>query len=78
MMEIVLFVFYVALLAAMLAYPVSRWIWALAVRSLQRSLERELSEAELAEQKRRAWRLTAVICPVFSVLFNLSTVGWPQ
>lgn len=77
MMETALFVFYVALLAAMLAYPVSRWIWALAVRSLQRHYGRELSEAEVAEQKRRAWRLTAVICPAFSFLFNLSTVGWP-
>ncbi len=76
-MEIALFIFYVVLLAAMVAYPVSRWIWALGVRSLQRDYGRELAEAELAEQRRRAWRLTAVICPVFSFLFNLSTVGWP-
>ncbi len=77
MMETVLFVLYVALLAAMLAYPVSRWIWALAVGSLQRQYGRELSEAEVAAQRRRAWRLTAVICPAFSFLFNLSTIGWP-
>ncbi|MFP4147101.1 MAG: hypothetical protein ACLFSI_05235 [Halorhodospira sp.] len=77
-MEIALLIFYVVLLAAMIAYPVHRWIWTLGVRSLQRNLGRELTEAELAEQKRRAWRLTAVICPVFSFLFNLSTVGWPQ
>lgn len=73
-----LFVFYVVLLAALLFYPVSQWIWVLSVRRLQRKLDRELSQPEIAGQRRRAWVIASVICPVFSVLFNLSTVGMPQ
>jgi len=73
-----LFVFYVLLLTALLLYPVSQWIWALSVRRLQKRLDRELAEDEIAGQKRRAWVIAAFICPVFSLLFNLSTVGMPQ
>ena len=73
-----LFVFYVVLLAVLLFYPVSRWIWVLSVRRLQRRLDRELTQQEIVGQKRRAWVIASFICPVFSLLFNLSTVGMPQ
>ena len=73
-----LFVFYVLLLAALLFYPVSQWIWVLSVRRLQRKLNRELSQQEITGQRRRGWVIATFICPVFSVLFNLSTVGMPQ
>ncbi len=73
-----LFAFYVVLLAALLFYPVGKWIWVLSVRRLQRRLERELTEDELAGQKRRAWVIASFVCPVFSILFNLYTVGMPQ
>lgn len=73
-----LFAFYVVLLAALLLYPVTHWIWVLSVRRLQRRLDRELNADELAGQKRRAWVISAFICPVFSILFNMSTVGMPQ
>ncbi len=73
-----LFVFYVLLLAALLFYPVSQWIWVLSVRRLQRRLARELTADELVGQKRRAWVIASFICPVFAFLFNISTVGLPQ
>lgn len=72
------FIFWVVLLIALLIYPVTQWIWVLSVRRLQRRLDRELSAAELAGQKRRAWIVGAVICSVFSVLFNGATLGMPS
>ncbi|MBK5937306.1 MAG: hypothetical protein LLP51_07665 [Halorhodospira halophila] len=69
------FLFWVVLLVVLLFYPVSQWIWVLSVRRLQRRLDRELSEEELAGQKRRARVLTAIILPVFSFFLNSATLG---
>ncbi len=73
-----LFIGYVILLAVMLLYPASHWIWALSVNRLQRRLERELTAEEKAGQWRRALIIGSVVCLIFSFLFNLSTVGMPQ
>jgi len=43
----------VAGLAAALWWPVSRLVWVLSVRRLERRAERRLDEAEIAGQKRR-------------------------
>lgn len=72
------FVFWVALLVALIIYPVAQWIWALSVRRLQRKLGRELSAEERAGQKRRAWVIAGIVCPVFSFLFNAATLGMPS
>ncbi|ABM62662.1 hypothetical protein [Halorhodospira halophila] len=69
------FLFWVVLLVVILFYPVSQWIWVLSVRRLQRKLDRELSEEELAGQKRRARVLATVILPVFSFFLNSATLG---
>ena len=65
----------VLILAVVLFFPVTRLIWALSVRRLQRKLGRELSEIEIQEQKNRARVIAAVVVVIFSYLFNLSTLG---
>lgn len=75
--EFLTYLFWVALLAALLVYPVAQWIWALSVRRLQRKLDREASADEVAVHKRRAWKISAVVCPLFSLFFNASTMGVP-
>lgn len=72
------FMFWVALLAVMLVYPVKEWIRALSVRRLQRKLDKELSAEELAGQNQRAWVISSVVCPIFSFFFNASTLGMPS
>jgi len=72
------FVFWVALLVAMLIYPAKQWIWALSVRRLQRKLDRELGPDELAGQNRRAWVVAAIICSIFSFFFNAAMLGMPS
>ncbi len=69
------FLFWFLLVAVLLYFPVTQWIWVLSVRRLQRKMERELSEEELAGQKQRARVIAAVICPVFSFFFNSATLG---
>ena len=72
-----MFLFWVALLVAMLIYPVKQWIRALSVRRLQRKLDRELDEEELAGQNRRAWLIAGFLCPIFSLFFNAAMLGTP-
>ncbi len=57
-------------LAVALWWPVSRMIWVLSVRRLQRKLARELGAEEIEGQKRRAWVLSAALSLLFSALFN--------
>lgn len=63
-------IFWVALLTALLLYPAARWIWTLSIGRLQRKLERELTDEEIAGQKRRAYVIALIICFAFSVLYN--------
>ncbi|MDP6013628.1 MAG: hypothetical protein QF629_08805 [Alphaproteobacteria bacterium] len=58
-------------LAAVLWWPVGRIVWVMAVRRLERKLDRELDVAEVTAQRRRAWLLALPLCLVFAGLFNL-------
>lgn len=66
-----------ALLAAMLFIPVSKLIWALSVRRQERKLGRKLSEAEIEGQLMRARFITFFLVTVFSLLFNYNLFGMP-
>ncbi len=72
------FLFWMALLVAMLIYPAKQWIWVLSVRRLQRKLDRDLEAEELAGQSRRAWVVAAIICAIFSFFFNAAMLGMPS
>ena len=65
----------VLVLAALLFYPVSKLVWVLSVRRMERKLERKLDERELVGQKQRAWVIAAVLVLPFSYLFNLQLAG---
>lgn len=60
----------VAVLAALLFWPVSRMIWVLSVRRLERRRGHPLSASERTGQRNRACLLAIVVCVVFSALFN--------
>ena len=64
----------VLVLTALLIYPVSRLLWVLSVRRLQKRLQRPLDAAEIAAQRRRAWLLGLVLSLIFAVLFNLNAL----
>ncbi len=73
------FVGSVLVLAVALFFPVSRVVWVLSVRRLQRREARVLSEAEAQGQLGRARLIAVVLVLVFSYLFNLSlgkTLGY--
>jgi heme/copper-type cytochrome/quinol oxidase subunit 2 len=71
------FLISVAVLAALLFIPVSKLIWVLSVRRLQRQSGRELSEVELEGQLRRARVIAAFVTLIFSFLFNANLLGLP-
>lgn len=60
----------VLVLAVLLFWPVSKLVWVLSVRRLERKLGQALSPEERHGQRNRAWLLAAVLCLVFSLLFN--------
>lgn len=70
-----IFYLWVALLAAMLFFPVSNIIWVTSVRRLQRKLARTLTPDELRGQKNRARFISLILVTLFSWLFNLSIGG---
>jgi len=65
-------------LAALLFLPVSKLIWTLSVRRLQKKLARELTEQEIRGQLARARFLAIFLCLVFSFLFNVQLIGIPN
>ena len=65
------------LLAALLFFPVSRLIWVMSVRRLERRRKRRLEEAERDAQLRRARVIAVIVVLAFSFLFNLQTLGLP-
>ncbi len=67
----------VLVLAVLLFFPISKLIWVMSVRRLQRKLDRELNEAELAGQMTRARFISIFISLLFSYLFNLQLIGLP-
>ena len=72
-----IFTLWVVLLAALLFWPMSKLIWVLSVRRLQRKFERPLDEQELAGQLNRARIISVFVSLLFSFLYNLNTVGMP-
>ncbi len=73
----VYFAGWVLLLSVLLFFPVSKLIWVLSVRKLQRKMRRELSEQETEAQLRRARILAVFIVVIFSFLFNAHVIGVP-
>jgi uncharacterized membrane protein len=73
-----IFAGYVLLLAALLFIPVSRLIWVLSVRRLERKLGQSLNESERSGQKRRAQLLALIAVLLFSFFFNLQSQGLLQ
>jgi len=66
------------ILGALLYFPLSRLIWVLSVRRLQRKLAHELSETEIQGQLKRARFLSIFVSLLFSLLFNLNLTGFPN
>ncbi len=60
----------VIVLALLLFFPVSNFIWVLSVRRLERKLGKELSEQERQGQRTRARVIAAFVSLTFSLLFN--------
>lgn len=71
----VYFIGSVLALTVVLFFPVSKLIWVLSVRRVQRKEQRELSSVELRGQLKRARMLAVVVSLVFSYLFNLTLGG---
>ena len=67
----------VFVLALLLFFPISKLIWVMSVRRLQRKLNRELNETELAGQMTRARFVSIFVSLLFSYLFNLNLIGLP-
>ena len=61
---------WVAALALALFLPVSKLVWVLSVRRLERRLGQPLSEQDRAGQLNRARFVAIVVCGAFSALFN--------
>ena len=60
----------VVVLAALLFLPVTKLVWVLSVRRLERKRGVALSDRERAGQLNRARFLALLLCVVFSALFN--------
>ncbi|MCK5877242.1 MAG: hypothetical protein KAG43_06370 [Candidatus Marithrix sp.] len=67
----------IVILALLLFFPVSKIIWVMSVRRLQRKLKRELVPDEINGQLNRARFISAFIVILFSILFNLNSIGFP-
>jgi hypothetical protein len=61
---------WVAALALALFLPVSKLVWVLSVRRLERRLGQPLSDQDRAGQLNRARFVAIVVCVAFSALFN--------
>lgn len=72
------FLISVLLLAALLYPLITRIIWVLSVRRLQKKLQRELVEAELTGQRQRARIVSLLLVIPFSLLFNVNLLGLPH
>ncbi len=71
------FLIWVLALAVLLVWPVSRLVWVLSVRRMQRKLARELEADEVRGQRRRAWIVAVVLSLLFSWVYNASRLGLP-
>ncbi|MEE8265917.1 MAG: hypothetical protein V3R62_06180 [Acidiferrobacterales bacterium] len=67
----------VLILTALLFFPVSKLVWVLSVRRLERRLKRKLSEEEIDGQLRRARLIAVILALLFSFLFSANMIGIP-
>ena len=65
----------VAALTALLFVPVSRMIWVMSVRRLERKTQHRLSDADRLGQLGRARFIALVVSAIFSLLFNYQILG---
>lgn len=65
----------VVILTGLLFIPVTRLIWVMAVRRLERKLGQPLSDVERAGQRNRARLIALVLAAIFSALFNFSILN---
>jgi hypothetical protein len=72
------FILWVVLLAALLFWPMSKLIFVMSVRRLQRKLGRDLEEREITGQINRARVISVFVSLLFAYLYNLSTIGLPD
>ncbi len=75
--QLVFFLYWLSL-SALLFYPVSRLIFVLSVRRLQKKLSRNLETEEMLGQKRRARVLSVLLVMGVSFIYNIQTIGLPQ
>lgn len=68
----------VLVLSLLLFYPVTKLVWVLSVRRLQRLSSEPLSEQAIQGQRSKARFIAALLAFVFSLLFNLQLLGLPQ
>ena len=64
-----------SVLALLLFFPISKMIWTLSVRRLQRKLGKELVQSELDAQLQRARFIAVFVALFFALLFNYSLLG---
>ena len=64
----------VILLGVLLFFPVSKMIWVFSVRRLQRKLNKELSEQDVAGQLTRARFIAVIVVLIFSYFFNANVI----
>jgi hypothetical protein len=69
---------WVAALALALFLPVSKLVWVLSVRRMERRLGRALSEQDRLGQRNRARLVAIVVCIAFSALFNYQMLGMSE
>ncbi len=67
----------VLILTALLFFPMSKLVWVLSVRRLERRLKRKLSEEEIDGQLRRARLIAVMLALLFSFLFSANIIGIP-
>ena len=73
----VYFTLSVLVLALLLFFPISKLIWVMSVRRLQRKLNKTLDQNELQGQLNRSRFISVFVALIFSFLFNLNLLGWP-
>lgn len=69
------FILSVLVLALLLFFPVSKIIWVISVRRLEKKLQHQLSPEEITGQLARARFIAIPIVLIFSFLFNLNLIG---
>ncbi len=69
------FYFSVLILAILLFFPVSKMIWVISVRRLQKKSSRQLTAEEIQGQKARSRFIALLLVLPFSWFFNYSLLG---